>query len=427
MRNPTHALLIGLLLPVTSAVAQTAADPGLVAAIREIRAIDNHSHAMPARVPGAAESERAEPLGKTMFPYPVRLRVDNPEYIEAWRAMYGYEHEDLTDDHAREALRAKLGLMERHGTGYPSWILDRAGIETMLVNAPSLGPGQTAPRFLWVPTADGFLFPFGSDVESIRNLRKQIRLDAPPATLDEYLGRVVKPLLQEWKAQGAVAIKFVIAYYRSLDLAEVPAGVAEAIYARHAPAGAAAVAPADLKPLQDFLFRAVAREAGRVGLVVHLHTGVGADPYFHLAGSNPLLLESVFNDASLRHTSFVIVHGSWPFERETGVMVLKPNVYADFSAQPFLRSTPALSETLEEWLDFFPEKVLFGTDAYSEDTPLANWEEKAWLGTRTSRQALALALTRMMADGRISRSRAEELARMILRDNAAKLYALETR
>jgi len=40
------------------------------------------------------------------------------------------------------------------------------------------------------------------------------------------------------------------------------------------------------------------------------------------------------------------------------------------------------------------------------------------------REALAIALTSMMRDREISRDRALELARMVLRDNARKLYGL---
>ena len=125
-------------------------DPELYAAIQAIPAVDHHSHALPARVPDPAEAERPDPLGKPPFPYPVRLRVTNPEYKEAWRALYGYRHEDMTDEHAREALKIKLGLMRELGEGYPSWVLDQAGIERILVCMPSLGHGQTAPRFQWV-------------------------------------------------------------------------------------------------------------------------------------------------------------------------------------------------------------------------------------------------------------------------------------
>jgi hypothetical protein len=123
----------------------------------------------------------------------------------------------------------------------------------------------------------------------------------------------------------------------------------------------------------------------------------------------------------------VLVHGGWPFDREAGVLLMKPNVYADFSAQTFLRSTRALAETLRAWLEWYPEKVMFGTDAYPEDlmgvvAPLAGWEEKTWLAARTSRDALALALTAMIRDGQVTSDRAVEVARMVLRGNAQRLY-----
>jgi len=49
----------------------------------------------------------------------------------------------------------------------------------------------------------------------------------------------------------------------------------------------------------------------------------------------------------------------------------------------------------------------------------------AWLSNTTARQALALALTGMINDGEISRERASELARMVLRENALKLYGVQ--
>jgi len=165
------------------------------------------------------------------------------------------------------------------------------------------------------------------------------------------------------------------------------------------------------------------RRHGALGLAVHIHTGTGSEPCFHIGGSDPLLLEPFLDDRALRATRFVLLHGGWPFARQAGVMPQKPNVYLDLSSQTFLRSTRALSQVLEEWLAWYPEKVLFGSDAYSEDTPLANWEEKVWLAARAEREALAL--TRMIEDRQATRARAEELARLVLRENALRLYGLE--
>ena len=81
------------------------------------------------------------------------------------------------------------------------------------------------------------------------------------------------------------------------------------------------------------------------------------------------------------------------------------------------------TEPDRKWLYAFPEKILFGTDAFT-NTWLRGWEEMTWIATRSGRIALALALTRMMTAGEITRVRAEEVARMVLRENAIKLYQL---
>ena len=183
---------------------------------------------------------------------------------------------------------------------------------------------------------------------------------------------------------------------------------------------------ADYKTLQDFLFRYVAREAGRLGLAVHIHVISGAGAFYKQSGSDPLLLESAFNDPALRKTNFVIIHGGYPFTKQTASLLSKPNVYADFSAQTFLIYPRELSEVLRNWLEAYPDKVLFGTDAFSFG-PEVDWPEVAWLSNTTARQALALALTGMMNDHEITRAQAIELAQMVLRGNAIKLYGLPSK
>jgi predicted TIM-barrel fold metal-dependent hydrolase len=107
-----------------------------------------------------------------------------------------------------------------------------------------------------------------------------------------------------------------------------------------------------------------------------------------------------------------------------GSLMSKPNVYADFSAQTFFTYPRELSEILRNWLEFYPDRILFGTDAFSFG-PAVDWGEVAWLSNTTAREALALALTGMINDGEIDRARALELARMVLHDNAAKLYGMK--
>jgi predicted TIM-barrel fold metal-dependent hydrolase len=143
-----------------------------------------------------------------------------------------------------------------------------------------------------------------------------------------------------------------------------------------------------------------------------------------MAGSKPELLEPLFNDPALRKTNFVLIHGGWPYWREVGVLLLKPNVYTDTSAISFVLYPRAMAKVLREWLELMPERVLFGSDV-EPFSPHINWEETGWLTITTVRQALGEALGGMVADGEISREKALEMARLVLRDNAVKLYGLK--
>jgi predicted TIM-barrel fold metal-dependent hydrolase len=85
-----------------------------------------------------------------------------------------------------------------------------------------------------------------------------------------------------------------------------------------------------------------------------------------------------------------------------------------------------LSTWLREWLELYPDKVLFGTDGYPYSATFG-WEEATWIGARNARNALAIALTGMERDGEISPARAAELAQMVLHRNAETLYNLPAR
>jgi len=443
MKRIIGGLLLLTLIPSSTSKAQTKPDASLLAEINRIRAVDNHAHVMSVASEGGKEDEEYDAIacGKLEFvsPPPMRLRPDNPIYTGAWRELYGYRHgASMSEAHVRELLDTKRRVMREQGDNYPTWVLDKLNIETMLANRVSVGQGLVAPRFRWVGYGDPLMLPL-----STRTLREQnsdrrffysqeemllkrdlaaLKLGSLPSTLDLYLSRVVTPTLERQKREGAVALKFVAAYMRPLDFADVPQSEASTVYARHVRGGEPPWG--DYKKLQDFLFRYIAREAGRLGMVVHVHTGGGCGHFFNLSGARPLLLESVLNDPSLRKTNFVLVHGGTPFVKETEFLIEKPNVYADFSAQTFLLTPQALSRVLRDLLEYEPEKVLFGTDA-SPATPEVSWEESAWMTTKTAREALAIALTGMMQDGDITRERASELARMVMRENAIKLYGLK--
>jgi len=436
-------LLIVPALLAPGARAQAPIDSALATYIAGIQAIDSHAHPMRPIPPGAQPDTEYDALplgGIPPFPLPWRFRPENPEWRTAQHALYGVS---LTDTGAayRDALHAAVARIQREqGERFPDWVLDHVGTEVMLANRIALGPGLDPPRFRWVSFVDALMLPLDTRAEATRtpDTRSLYPLEAKllhrylhdldvatlPRTLDAYVARVVVPTLERQRHGGAVAVKFEAAYLRPLDFDDPDTALARRVYARYV--GGGTPTHTEYKALEDDLFRVIAREAGRLGMAVQIHTTEGFGGFYSAHGSAPHLLEPAFNDSTLRGTNFIIVHGGWPLVGETGSLLSKPNVYADISAISLFIEPTELARVLRQWLGEWPEKVLFGTDAF-DGGPEQGWAEAAWLGTTSARRALAIALTGMLRDGEINRDRAESLARMVMRDNAISAYRLQNR
>ena len=413
-----------------------AADPQLAAFIAKIRVVDNHTH-VNSVTPGDSDYD-ALPLDPVApFELPVRVRNESPIWPPALKALYGYQYDDLSDSHRVELRASVKRTMDAQGDKFPAWALDRIGIEVMLANRVAMGPGLTPPRFRWVSYADALIFPLSNAAEAkatpdreklfpledklLQRYLFDLQLATIPPTLDAYLETVVRPTLETQRRAGCVAVKFEAAYLRSLDFAQATREDAARIYARYAAGGAPLAG--DYKTLQDFLFRFVAQEAGRLGMAVHIHSFEGAGNFFETSGADPLLLEPAFNDPALGKTKFVIIHGGGVFAAHAGAMLWKPNVFVDTSLMSLAYPAGRLAGVLRGWLTQFPEKVLFGSDA-SAFGPDLGWEVAAQAGTDNVREALVLALTEMLRAGEVTRARAEEIATMVMRTNASRLYNL---
>jgi predicted TIM-barrel fold metal-dependent hydrolase len=415
-------------------------DPQLVSYVDTLAAVDAHAHPMAWVAPGqpADTDFDALPLGGLPpFEVPVGLRADNPSFRSAQKALYHLETLDTGSAYAAVLDSARSAVTAQRGSQFPSWALDRAHIRLMLANRIAMGSGLPPQRFAWIPFADPLMYPLDTSAEAARTPDVQalypleakllgrylgdLGMERVPATLDAYEHDVVRPTLQQQKEAGAVGIKFEAAYLRSLDFAPADPRAAAAVYARYARGGTPT--HDEYITLENHLFRVIARDAGALGLTVQIHVTEGFGSYYSEHGSSPLLLESAFDDPELRGTNFVITHGGWPRVRETLTLLGKPNVYADISMMDLLAEPRELVEALRLWLGEWPEKVLFGTDAF-DGGAAQGWEQVAWVASRNARRALAVALDGMVRDGEIPRSRAREIARMVMRENAAKAYHL---
>jgi predicted TIM-barrel fold metal-dependent hydrolase len=214
-------------------------------------------------------------------------------------------------------------------------------------------------------------------------------------------------------------LKFEVAYFRPTTFSDPTRQEAENIY-QHYVSGEVP-SEKEYRAFQDYIFRYLVQEGGRLHLPIHIHSAVGIGDYFNLSQSNIMNLESVLRDPRYHSATFVMIHGGYPLEREAIWLAAMKNVYMDSSFGELAQYPAAFKDTLKMWLETFPDKITFGTDCFPYNEVLGA-EESYWLGATSSRMALAAALAEMISENEISEARALELAHGYLHDNAMKLY-----
>ena len=413
-----------LVAPAAAAIYQR-----LLPQVERIKLFDHHAH--PAFPDDPDVDAAPPPPGKA----PLRFRDDNPEPIAAARALFGFPFADLKGAHAKWLIDKKAALKkEMPGPRYFNYILDRVGIETSAANRVAMADYLDPARFKWVFFVDSFMFPFDNSALAARNgdeavymplqtrmlqrYEQQLGVSGLPRGFDEYLAFISRSL-EDNKKRGGIAAKFEASYFRSLAFDDPPRQAAASLYEKYRAGGVPTLD--EYKTFQDVIFRHIITEAGRLHLPVHIHSSSGGGEYFSVRGVNVLNLENVLHDPRYLQTTFVLIHGGYPFDREAGLLAAMKNVYLDSSAVELLLYPTEFKDMLRRWLEMYPEKITFGTDAFPFGDALGV-EEVYWLGVHSSRTALAAALAEMIAAHEITEGRALQFAHMYLHDTAAGLY-----
>jgi uncharacterized protein len=438
--RPCTLLAAFLLLPaahVLHAQAKPVASPADVAKIYDrllkqidqIPIYDNHSHAT---FPDDSDMDaQSSPPGESTV---MRLRDTNPEFVAAAKALFQYPYDDFSPEHAKWLVDKKKAAEASSNTAYWNSILDKLNIETCLANRVALAPYLDPQRFHWVFFVDSFLFPFDNRDQTGKNgdmgvyiplqekvlqrYEKQQSLTGLPADLTAYESFVRQTVADNQK-KGGVAMKFEAAYFRSLYFSDPPRGKAEALYAKYHAGGVPSAD--DYRTFQDYIFRVLIDEAGKRQLPVHFHSAVGIGDYFSLRNGHPLNLENVLRDTRYAHITFVLIHGGYPYTLDMIWLTAAKNVYTDSSLMGYYVYPSELKNILKQWISLYPEKIMFGSDAFPFNEAVGA-EETFWLAVRSARTAVAEALAELVAENAISEPKALELARWYLHDNAAKLY-----
>jgi uncharacterized protein len=403
----------------------------LLPQIRKIPAFDHHAH------PGFSDDPDVDAMAAPPdASAALRTRDDNPELIAAAKALFGYPYADLSPEHSKWLVAKKAELKKQNpGTAYFNLILDKINTESSVANRAMMADYLDPQRFPWVFFADAFMWSFNNEHETGRNpdegvfiplqekmlhrWMQQEKIGKLPADFDNYL-KFITQVLEDNSKQGGIAMKFEVAYFRPTTFGDPTREQASEVYKRHISGGVPT--EKDYRTFQDYIFRYLIQEGGRLHLPVHIHTAVGIGDYFNLSQSNIMNLESVLRDPRYRGTTFVMIHGGYPLEREAIWLAAMKNVYMDSSFGELAQYPSAFKDTLKMWLETFPDKITFGTDCFPYNEVLGA-EESYWLGAESSRMALAAALAEMISENEISEARALELAHGYLHDNAVKLYA----
>jgi predicted TIM-barrel fold metal-dependent hydrolase len=213
---------------------------------------------------------------------------------------------------------------------------------------------------------------------------------------------------------GAVAVKSILAYRHGLDVdparptdAEVAGAAGEWLARRDAEPAARLDHPVLLRFL---LWAGV-----DTGLPVQVHTGFG-DRDLALPRADPSLLQPFLAAAEPAGVPIVLLH-CYPYHRQAGWLAqVYPHVFVDVGLTVGQVGGRA-DAVLGEFLELVPfGKLLFSTDG-------CRLPELYLVGAAQFRHSLGRVLAGLVDDG-FPAAEAERVARMVGRENAARVYAL---
>ena len=400
----------------------------LLPQIEKIPIFDHHAH------PGFPDDADVDAMAAPPGSSPLRERDTNPELVAAAKALFKYPYADLSAEHAKWLVNRKAELKKEKGIAYFSDILDTLNIEQGVANRAMMADYLDPKRFVWVFFADSFMWPFDNQKERSRNADEQVYIPLQekmlhrwmeqekvarlPGAFEDYL-KFITQVLEDNEKKGGIAMKFEVAYFRPTKFGDPSREQAEEVYKRYV--GGGVPSEQEYRTFQDFIFRYLVREGGRLHLPIHIHSAVGIGDYFSISEGNVMNLENILRDPRYADTVFVLIHGGYPLEREAIWLAAVKNVYMDSSLMEVVMYPAAFKDALRQWLETFPDKITFGTDSFPYNDALGA-EESYWLGVQTGRTALAAALAEMVATNEVSEPKALEMAHGYLHDNAVRIY-----
>ena len=243
---------------------------------------------------------------------------------------------------------------------------------------------------------------------SVDEVRKQ------KLPFSEFLDAFQNDLCSRIEKERAVALKSSLAYYGGLNYTCVERAEAETAYER---LRSGCGGRSEDKQLYIWTLLEAVEIAVKYDLPIQIHTGAGGGNYLDFCSFDPVGLTDFLRDKRvMNRVKIILLHGGHPHEEDTSFLTAQfSNVYTDFSGTFFLTTLKG-PERMMALLERTPlDKVMYGSDGVM-------FPETSWFAADYFRRRLGGVLEKLVADGYLRRTRAEEVGRMILHDNAFGCY-----
>ncbi len=363
-----------------------------------------------AQTPWPAGAREATDKWKAVGPYVCNIEnmVSYKALLRGLKAVYDFPYERI-DDSNWSMLNEQVAAAYRREDWIDHVLTKKGKIRAAVVDMDTLKPGRD---YLLPAMKMDFLMMQASDPNGIRKLeeRYNVSLDTFQHLLD-----LIRKVFQQFRDGGAIAIKSVAAYYRTIYYTDVTEATAQSIFKK----GLYNLSTDEKKLLQDFIMNEICRLTAESGLPIQFHTGKLAWNFQSVENTNPVHLTTLLKKyPGLR---FDIFHGGIPYTGEFGVLANNyPNAYLDLNGMQWT-SLEISRRCLSEWLEMVPQnKIMWGADSYRVF-------EGALGQVLYFREMLVDVLADKVFTGLYSFDFSIELAKKIMYENALSFFALQDR
>jgi len=235
-------------------------------------------------------------------------------------------------------------------------------------------------------------------------------------TYSELLHSFQDAVEKSIRQDGFVGIKSHLGELVGFGAPQVDADEAVRIY----PAAAAGDGEA-FKKLYMAVWLATMLQAQELKFPVHIHTGITGGLWNGpVANTDPFLLVPILRQPRFLQTRLVLLHAGHPWMQHAGMMAHTfPHVWVDMGwTTPW--TSQRIAECYRDVISLAPlSKLTIGSGGHGSP-------EISWLAAKTAKIALGEVLTDTVRLGLMAERDAERTGRMILYDNAARMYGLKS-